>query len=157
VEREAIAMRSYWVPASYAPTVSESRSAFLRPLKNKGCKEGWVAKVGMDDLDTSTTLESNKSLKSWCKCERTGMAEDLLPRALMGARWPHSASHPLGNRTNRLCGMPKPAGKQGHARRGAVCPSTPSPDQTSRPCHASGNGARSPVKSRLGRVLNRMA
>jgi hypothetical protein len=32
------------------------------PLKNKGIKEERVAKVGVDHLDKSTTLESNKSL-----------------------------------------------------------------------------------------------
>jgi len=32
------------------------------PLKNKGFEEDRVAKVGADDLDNSTTLESNKSL-----------------------------------------------------------------------------------------------
>jgi hypothetical protein len=31
-------------------------------LKKKGFKEERVAKVGADDLDKSTTLESNKSL-----------------------------------------------------------------------------------------------
>ena len=57
-----LTVRSYWIPGSYAPTVSEKRSAFLRSLKNKGFKEGGVAKVGADDLDKTTTLESNKSL-----------------------------------------------------------------------------------------------
>jgi hypothetical protein len=53
--------RSYWIPGSYAPPVVETRSVFLRSLKNKGFKEERVAKVGADDLDKSTTLESNKS------------------------------------------------------------------------------------------------
>jgi len=34
---------------------------FLRALKNKGLKEEIVTKIGLDDLGTSTTLESNKS------------------------------------------------------------------------------------------------
>jgi hypothetical protein len=42
--------------------VAENRSAFLRSLKKKGFKEERVAQVGADDLDNSTTLESNKSL-----------------------------------------------------------------------------------------------
>jgi hypothetical protein len=42
--------------------VSENRSAFFRAWKSKGFKAGRVAKVGADDLDNSTTLESNKSL-----------------------------------------------------------------------------------------------
>ena len=54
--------RSYWIPGSYAPPVSENRSAFLRALKSKGFTAGRVAKIGADDLDNSTTLESNKSL-----------------------------------------------------------------------------------------------
>jgi hypothetical protein len=32
------------------------------PLKNKGLKEERVAKAGVDHLDKSTTLESNRSL-----------------------------------------------------------------------------------------------
>jgi hypothetical protein len=31
--------RSYWIPGSYAPALSEKHNAFLRPLKNKGFKE----------------------------------------------------------------------------------------------------------------------
>ena len=42
--------------------MAKKRSVFLRPLKNKGCKEDRVAKVGANGLDNSTTLESNKSL-----------------------------------------------------------------------------------------------
>jgi hypothetical protein len=34
-------------------------------VKKKGFKEERVAKVGADDLDKSTTLESNKSLTRW--------------------------------------------------------------------------------------------
>jgi hypothetical protein len=54
--------RSYWIPGAYALTVSEHLSAFIMSLKNKGFKDGWMAKVRADDLDKSTTLESNKSL-----------------------------------------------------------------------------------------------
>jgi hypothetical protein len=53
---------SYWIPGSYAPTLSENRNAFLRPLKKKGFKEERVTKVGLYDIGKSTTLESNKSL-----------------------------------------------------------------------------------------------
>jgi hypothetical protein len=42
--------------------LSEKRSVLLRPLKKKGFKDERVAKVGADDLNKSTTLESNKSL-----------------------------------------------------------------------------------------------
>src|SRR5262249_2559453 len=31
--------RSYWIPGSYAPALSEKRRAFLRSLKKKGFKE----------------------------------------------------------------------------------------------------------------------
>ena len=41
--------------------VRECRASII-PLKNKGFKEERMAKVGVDDLNTSTTLESNKSL-----------------------------------------------------------------------------------------------
>jgi len=36
--------------------------SFLRPLKNKGLQEEIVTKIGLYDLVTSTTLESDKSL-----------------------------------------------------------------------------------------------
>jgi hypothetical protein len=32
-------LRSYWVPGSYAPLLSEKRHSFLRLLKNKAFKE----------------------------------------------------------------------------------------------------------------------
>jgi hypothetical protein len=54
--------RSYWIPGSSAFTDFEHRSTFLIPLKNKGLKEERVAKAGVDHLDKSTTLESNRSL-----------------------------------------------------------------------------------------------
>jgi hypothetical protein len=41
---------------------SEKGNAFLRPLKNKGFKEERVARMRLDNLSISTTLESNKSL-----------------------------------------------------------------------------------------------
>jgi len=53
--------RSYWIPGSYAPTLSENRNSFLRLLKNKGFKEERVTKVGLCAIGKSTTLESNKS------------------------------------------------------------------------------------------------
>jgi hypothetical protein len=54
--------RSYWIPGSYAPTLSKNRNSFLRLLKNKGFKEERMTKVGLYAIDKSTTLESNKSL-----------------------------------------------------------------------------------------------
>ena len=53
--------RSYWIPGSSAPTVPEKCTAFARPLKNKGFAEEKVTTMRLDDLDTSTTLGSNKS------------------------------------------------------------------------------------------------
>ena len=44
------------------PVLSEKRNSFSELLKNKGLKEEKKAKVGLDAIDTSTTLESNKSL-----------------------------------------------------------------------------------------------
>jgi hypothetical protein len=41
---------------------STNRHAFIRSLKRKGFKEEIVIKIGLYDLVTSTTLESNKSL-----------------------------------------------------------------------------------------------
>jgi hypothetical protein len=54
--------RSYWIPGSYVPTLSENHNSFLRLLKNKDFKEGSITKVALDAVGTSTTLESNKSL-----------------------------------------------------------------------------------------------
>src|SRR5215471_9776862 len=45
-----------------APTWSEKRTSVFRPLKKKGFKEERVTTIGLDDIGTSTTLESNKSL-----------------------------------------------------------------------------------------------
>jgi hypothetical protein len=53
--------RSYWIPGSYAPALSEKRNSFLRPLKNKGFKKESMTKVGLYAISKSTTLESNKS------------------------------------------------------------------------------------------------
>ena len=50
------------MPGSSAFTDFAHRSTFLMPLKNKGLKEERVAKVGVDHLDKSTTLESNKGV-----------------------------------------------------------------------------------------------
>src|SRR4029453_17534289 len=55
-------LRSYWIPGSYAPALSEKCNSLLRLLKNKGFKEESMTKVGVYAIDTSTTLESNKSL-----------------------------------------------------------------------------------------------
>jgi len=43
----AMAGRSYWIPGSYATTLSENQNSFLRPLKNKGFKEERVTKIGL--------------------------------------------------------------------------------------------------------------
>jgi hypothetical protein len=54
--------RSYWIPGSYAPTLSENRNSFLKLLKNKAFKEERMTKVGLYAIGKSTALESNKSL-----------------------------------------------------------------------------------------------
>src|SRR5712691_13111403 len=56
--------RSYWIPGSYAPALSEKRNSFLRLLKNKGFKEQRRTKIGLYAIGKSTTLESNKSLQA---------------------------------------------------------------------------------------------
>ena len=58
-----LARRSYWIPGSYAPALSEKRNSFLRLLKNKGFKEERTTKVELYAIGSSTTLESNKSLR----------------------------------------------------------------------------------------------
>src|SRR6516164_431370 len=54
--------RSYWIPGSSTPTASEKRSPFVRPWKQKEFQESGVTTSALDDLGTSTTLQSNKSL-----------------------------------------------------------------------------------------------
>jgi len=41
--------------------LSEKHNSFLRPLQKKGFKEERVTTIGLYDIGTSTTLESNKS------------------------------------------------------------------------------------------------
>src|SRR5262249_16037723 len=43
-----------------------SAPPYLRPLKKKGFKEDRVTTIGLYDIGTSTTLESNKSLPLGC-------------------------------------------------------------------------------------------
>ena len=43
--------------------MSEKCNAFLRSLKNNGSKEERVTRMRLDNLSTSTPLESNKSLE----------------------------------------------------------------------------------------------
>src|SRR5262245_59428079 len=59
---DAMRRRSYWIPGSYAPPLSKKGNSSLSLLKNKGFKEERMTKVGWYAVDTSTTLESNKSL-----------------------------------------------------------------------------------------------
>jgi hypothetical protein len=56
-----ILVRSYWIPGSYAPSLSKKHHSFLRLLKNKGFQKESMTKVGLDAIGTSMTLESNKS------------------------------------------------------------------------------------------------
>jgi hypothetical protein len=58
--------RSYWIPGSYALTLSENRHSFLRLLKNKGFKDERMTKVGLCAIGQSATLESNKSQGIMC-------------------------------------------------------------------------------------------
>jgi hypothetical protein len=60
-EGDTFPRRSYWIPGSYAPALSEKGNSFLRLLKNKGFREESMTKVGLYAIGTSTTLESNKS------------------------------------------------------------------------------------------------
>jgi hypothetical protein len=53
--------RSYWIPGSYAATLSENHDSFLRLLKDNDFKEERMTKVRLYAISTSTTLESNKS------------------------------------------------------------------------------------------------
>ena len=57
----SLAGRSYWIPGSYAPALSEKGNSWLRLLNNKGFREESMTKVELDAIGTSTTLESTKS------------------------------------------------------------------------------------------------
>ena len=54
--------RSYWIPGSYAPALSEKGNSLLRLLNNEGFSEESMTKVELDAIGTSTTPESNKSV-----------------------------------------------------------------------------------------------
>ena len=57
--------RSYAIPGSSAPTLSEKCHPFLRPCHKKGCKEDRVTRMRLHNLSTSTILASNTSLESF--------------------------------------------------------------------------------------------
>jgi hypothetical protein len=59
--------------------LSKNLHLFLRPLENKGLKEGIVTKIGLYDLVKSTTLESNKSLMRMRRIARPIVALALCP------------------------------------------------------------------------------
>ncbi len=61
LQHSALSPRSYWIPGSYAPALSEKRNSFLMLLKNKGFKEERRTKIGLYAIGKSMTLESNKS------------------------------------------------------------------------------------------------
>ena len=63
IEKATFPRRSYWIPGSYAPALSEKGNAFLRLLNNKGFREESMTKVELDAIGTSTTLKSNKRPK----------------------------------------------------------------------------------------------
>ena len=81
--------RSYWIPGSYAPTLSERRDSFLRLLKNNDFKEERMTKVGLYALSTCTTLESNKSqlrnMAPWVPQGYFGMS--TIPILVVGYAW----------------------------------------------------------------------
>jgi hypothetical protein len=61
--------------------LSEKGNAFLRSLKKKGFKEAKVTRMRLDNLSTSTTPESNKSLDHYTqastrKTKKRGKQED---------------------------------------------------------------------------------
>src|SRR5215510_12084990 len=93
--RFPLRVRSYWIPGSYAPALSEKCNSLLRLLKNKGFKEESMTKVGVYAIDTSTTLESNKSLRVLPERCLTGYvypAPDLAARPTSRALIPSSPS-----------------------------------------------------------------
>src|SRR5262249_4415093 len=58
--------RSYWIPGSYAPALSEKPNAFLRLLKNKGFKEKSITKVAqfLGVCSSAKTCEMDENLLS---------------------------------------------------------------------------------------------
>jgi hypothetical protein len=57
--------RSYAIPGSSAPTLSEKCHPFFRPWHKKGCKEDRVTRMRLHNLSPSTILASNTSLESF--------------------------------------------------------------------------------------------
>jgi hypothetical protein len=53
--------RSYWIPRSSTPALSEKHNSLVRLLNNKGFREESMTKVGLNALGKTATLESNKS------------------------------------------------------------------------------------------------
>ena len=62
---DAVLVRSSWIPGASTPTASEQRSPFVRPWKKKVGQESGVTTSALDDIGTSTTLESHKSLQCY--------------------------------------------------------------------------------------------
>jgi hypothetical protein len=81
--------RSYWLLGSEVLTLSEKGNAFLSPLKNKGFKEESLTRMRVASLNTSTTLESNKS--------QSAKAVDADAKGKVGeARWRRKDHQSLG-------------------------------------------------------------
>jgi hypothetical protein len=106
--------RSYWIPGAYAPPLSEKRASSLRPLQKKGFPKKSVTQVGVDDLGTSTTLESNKSHGRYSlvgsrlcnrspNCASVHLPHHQAPRAWV-IRKGICAPRPAADNQYRLCG-----------------------------------------------------
>jgi hypothetical protein len=75
----------------------KNRNSFLRPLKDKGFQKEIITKIGLYDLVTFTTLESNKSLIRTSYPHDTGKLRMLVHANL------YRAIHYERSRALRLC------------------------------------------------------
>src|SRR5262252_5287238 len=81
-----MAPRSYWIPGSYTPALSEKHNSFLRLLKNKGFREERMTKFGLYAIGKTTTLESNKSLVNKLNDGGLGIMVRHLPSYVLRAQ-----------------------------------------------------------------------
>src|SRR5262249_30915400 len=113
-----------------------SAPPYLRPLKKKGFKEDRVTTIGLYDIGTSTTLESNKSLIRLLKVHDRNARERPRRRGPEFCRTAVCPSHPTGGTQSRFRRSPRDHGgshprriPRGHAAHDQTCfpPSSPRP------------------------------
>src|SRR4030095_12930804 len=72
--------RSYWIPGSYVPTLSENRASFLRALKNKGFRgrENDKSRVVRHRYIHDPGIQQEPTIKDRINCFAWGVVVGLL-------------------------------------------------------------------------------